>query len=275
MLFPHATIRRIRSAVCAVGYYKKPEEEVVADPYGSNFTVLGTGFLVEGDMVVTARHVLQGLKQEMERKRIPSERMSFLFEGQPHHGAVTQYSVEPVRPAWAATRTLDLGISQIAPQEGFARDIHPVTFGSAVPGIVGLDLGAFGYPQGSLSLERRDEEGNMKRYRVGPVLQRGYVSAVAPFEQPDVASRYLLDMTTSPGMSGAPVFEPYNGNVIALHTAGFAEETAFAVPLTKELVAYFAHSYLKQPEAEEIIFDAPPALVDMSWETPDDPTPPT
>ncbi len=58
-----------------------------------------------------------------------------------------------------------------------------------------------------------EEGGNISR--VGPVLQRGIVAAVCPFEDAEPHA-YLIDVMTQGGASGSPVFRIDNGEVIGV-----------------------------------------------------------
>jgi hypothetical protein len=116
---------------------------------------------------------------------------------------------------------VDLGIVAFDPPDAhWNGTAAPVAFSHRVPGALGLEVGAFGYPHGALSIERDSDDGERRVYRLGPVLQRGYLSALAPFDGSPTADRLLLDLRTSPGMSGGPVFEPYKGTVIGLNESG-------------------------------------------------------
>jgi hypothetical protein len=59
---------------------------------------------------------------------------------------------------------------------------------------------------------------------------------VAPFDNAVAVERLLLDLRTSVGMSGSPVFRPADGMVIGIHDAGIEATTAFAIPLSQTLV---------------------------------------
>jgi len=100
---------------------------------------------------------------------------------------------------------------------------------------VGRPIGMFGYPDGTSLLVNRsiDKE---RIYRFGPVLQQGYISAVAPYEGNQPISRILSDIRTVDGMSGSPVFYSDTGDVFAIHEDSNKTTTAFSIPLVKNEV---------------------------------------
>jgi len=62
-----AILLRLRHGVCAIGYLRQPLEN--ARPW---FKVVGTGFLVRKETVITNRHVLDALDSEMKSEGIPA-----------------------------------------------------------------------------------------------------------------------------------------------------------------------------------------------------------
>jgi len=95
-----------------------------------------------------------------------------------------------------------------------------------------------GYAHGSdlMKTERGETEYN---YRYGPVLQRGFISALAPFDQAEIVTRVLLDIRSATFMSGSPVFDPTSGTVLGLHNAGHDHAVSFAIPLDADRLALF------------------------------------
>jgi hypothetical protein len=76
-----------------------------------------------------------------------------------------------------------------------------------------------------------------KVYRWRPVVQRGFISAISPFDTTTEPDEILLDVRTTNGMSGAPIFRPSNGEVIGIHHSGWDDKTtALGLPLTKQNV---------------------------------------
>ena len=71
---------------------------------------------------------------------------------------------------------------------------------------------------------------------MGPVVQRGFISAISPFDSSLEPNEMLLDVRTAGGMSGAPIFRPSNGEVIGIHHSGWEATTALGLPLIKQKV---------------------------------------
>lgn len=265
-MFPYETVLSIKRAVCAIGYLKSSPAAYQADPTGSHLRLHGTGFLVRENVVLTARHVITQLQDEMENNLVPKDRAVLVFD-RPEGTTATQFLVHFARAGWTMAPTKDLGIVAFdPPTPDWADKFPPVSFSHRVPAALGLEVGAFGFPQGSLGVEKVDDTGTVRVYRFGPVLQRGYISAVAPFDGAPIAERYLLDMATSKGMSGGPLFEPYKGTVIGLHEKGLGAETAFAIPLTRSRVEAFVSAYLRMGESTPVTLEMPPAEVDPTWQ---------
>lgn len=238
MLFPPDIVKSIRSTVCAIGYLKSTEAECLADPGGSHVRLFGTGFLASRAAVVTARHVLLKLFAELDKKGLPKDRARLVFETVSGNKAIFQ-NIPFGRAVWLENETQDLGfVTFTAPSAEWSRSSTPAAFEVDSAVRVGQEVGLFGYPQGNLGIERDDDAGRRRTYRVGPVLQHGYVSAIAPTDEADNVDRYLLDVRTNVGMSGGPVFDPYTGAVVGLHDRGLAYETAFAIPLSRGRIEY-------------------------------------
>jgi trypsin-like peptidase len=97
-------------------------------------------------------------------------------------------------------------------------DVDGIPDGLAVPPIVdeaytprvGDEVGVAGYAHGSVLIRR-----NKEAVRFGPILQRGIVAALAPYEvaTPDVA---LLDLIAGPAASGSPVFDTTTGHIFGM-----------------------------------------------------------
>jgi hypothetical protein len=101
----------------------------------------------------------------------------------------------------------------------------------------------FGFAFSRVVLERQDFEGLPLRYAVGPILQQGWVSAIAPYESSHVVHRVLLDVRTSLLMHGAPVIDPGSNLVIGLHFDHRDNVTASAIPLSTPIVENHLAAY--------------------------------
>lgn len=93
----------------------------------------------------------------------------------------------------------------------------------------------YGYAFGEALLKREVGE-REKIYRFGPILQQGFISGIAPFDHAPNIDRLLLDVRTTKGMSGSPVFDPRTGRVHALHTSGIEDTVAFGIPISSDIV---------------------------------------
>lgn len=236
--FSQTHLHSIRPAVCAVGYIKTDLVAMRAAPDESHFHFAGSGFLVAPGRILTAGHVIRDLFTFVKERRISKDMACAVFDrprGDHSDLVVMQFITtyvidDPIN---------DLGIIEVWPPEDWSAQVMPLAVQEASRLRVGDEIAVFGFPQGVASVERVDKAGNRRLYRLGPVLQQGYVSAIAPTDEASHVSRYLLDINTSRGMSGGPVVDPATGTIVGLHTSGLSTETAFAYPLSCEFVDHF------------------------------------
>ena len=224
----------IRTAVCAVGYLAVTLEDYLKNPYErDHFRVKGTGFLIRENTVITNRHVIQAIRNDLIDRRIPDDRRitQFVFPGEGAGWHTSFCGVE-----FASTvddKWLDVGFMDITrqPNPAFAQ-CQPLTINDDPEGIfMGQKVAILGYPEGNDLFINRSFDSQLI-YRFGPVLQQGYISAVAPYDKPP-HSRILADIRTFGGMSGSPVFQAETGIVLGLHEDSNKETTAFSLPLLK------------------------------------------
>jgi len=230
--------KTIRKSVCAIGYLTVPMEEHKKDPTNPDFFIVGTGFLVSEDLVMTNRHVLEGLYKQEDEKGIPKEQFLISFV----------YPQKDNEPNWQLCYT---GITKsFIPNEldrpdigfiGFSREqtsndfdqCKPVVFDDLSGVNVGDPVAMWGYPTGTALLQPDlVYTQTQKLCRVGPVLQQGYISAGTPFEVEPGTLEFLLDIRTYNGMSGSPVFNPKNRKIIGIHYKGNKLTTSVAVALS-------------------------------------------
>jgi S1-C subfamily serine protease len=229
-------LRDMGCRTCAVGVLKVPPEQYAADPREPAFKICGTGFLVGPHIVLTNRHVLDGVARYLEEHGFPKSRRYVAFS-RPHGPGMAQ-TFREFEKAGTVTRPrrIDLGLVTF---RGDATDpldaVSPVVLPETFSGEVGDPVALLGYAFGETLLKR--EMGTKELlYRMGPVLQQGYISAVAPYDHSAIVDRLLLDVRTAQGMSGSPVFDPATGNVLAVHSAGLESTVAFAVPLARPMI---------------------------------------
>jgi len=228
-------------------------QDFAKDPFAPHLNVVGTGFLVRADVVFSARHVLTKAVSLCEGSR-----------GQNRIPVVAFFNTE--RPAvevrvyqwglhgWMNPPHDDVGVITIHEADSDVVAARPPldspqTFDTDV----GDPIGILGYPFGTRGLVNQDAAGASRIYRVGPVLQQGFLSAIAPFESAGRVDRLLLDIRTAAGMSGAAVISSETGLAIGVHTSGFASEPsvlAFAVPLSAEFVATIVAHLATQSAAD-------------------------
>jgi hypothetical protein len=236
LVISDSVLTRSRAAVCAIGYLKVPIEQYQEEGgKASHLHIEGTGFLVRENVVLTNGHVLRDLKGLIEEAKWPPDRLCVLFD-QTSARLISTFGKNGI----LINRSFDVGLVEIAHND----NATPVKLRETLGVHVGQHVGTLGYAYGSSLLLRDDGMGAERAYRSGPILQQGYVSALAPFPDADRVERILLDMRTSRGMSGAPVFSAEDGVVIGLHQAGLGIVTAFAVSLTIPFVNQLCHTWL-------------------------------
>jgi hypothetical protein len=252
-------IARLRSAVCAIGYLKVPLEQHANDPQPSHFHIEGTGFLVRSNVVITTRRILRLATQQAENAGLPSDRLLVRFDqtGTDENAAFLLCTF--MRRGYFSNAAVNLGAIEVPPYE----EGMPVTLGETLKVQVSQDIGALGYAYGNRLLQRDDDSGELRPYRAGPILQQGYISALAPHPSSARVERLLLDLATQGRMSGSPIFDSRVGTVIGVHEAveGAEGVTAFAMPLTTSLVNAICEPLLRATSETPVIHTRLPVPV--------------
>jgi hypothetical protein len=213
--------------------------------------------MVREDAVLTARHVVQQLEEYL--KKVPPGHSRWLDFVHPAGHAMHQWHITWEKVTLIGNPEYDLAIVGMPRSTSPAsRARTPLPFSEVLEIEVGQEIGAYGFPFGS-SLMTRPEEGEMRNYRVGPVLQQGHIAAITPYSDGTLVERLLLDMRTWYGMSGAPVFDPYSSTVIGIHQSGRETVTAFALPLTKARLSVLLEAHDKNHHGESCTIELPPA----------------
>jgi S1-C subfamily serine protease len=233
-------LREISERTCAIGVLKIADEEFAANFQRPVFKILGTGFLVAERTVLTNRHVLQNVFMYLQKEHLAGDRQHVSFVRRHPQGAVQELR-RFAKAGAVLDPHIDLGVITYAPEPTPQNELSPVRLRSNFESEIGDPVAVLGYPYGEALQLRSDEE---VLYRFGPVLQQGYISALAPHEHTDIVDRVLLDVRTSIGMSGAPVFDPESGEVLAIHSAGLDGTVAFAIPLSADLIASILPTHL-------------------------------
>lgn len=220
-------IDQTRFAVCALGYLKEPQEE--AEKKLAVLEITGTGFLVEENLVVTCAHVLADIQQTMKKLRLPPDRRWAQF-GVPLQSGEWHNQFRPFKEVEVDELT-DLAIVRILRDSTTARPARVVT--RDYQPVVGEEIAVCGYAHGTILLRS-----SPKRVveRLGPLLQRGYIAALAPFDRA-TPSALLLDLVAAPAASGSPVFLAATGEVIGVLEKGQAGKTptiSQAIPIFRD-----------------------------------------
>ena len=228
-------LSRITHGICPVGYLTIPLERYNEDTAQPYFKVVGTGFLVRPTVVMTNRHVIEGLAEKQADLGFPHEQQTLLFVtiGEGSH---LRPVVRMIRSTFTAdNQALDVGFIAFMrePPDHF-QGIEPLTFDDDYSLRVTEEIAVCGYPYGEAMLQR-----GRRVYRWGPVVQQGHVSAVSPFDgvpEGFLPTELLLDVRIAPGMSGGPIMRPADGQVVGIMHSTWESTTALGLPLTREVV---------------------------------------
>ena len=234
-------VAAMHRSVCAIGVRLVDQEQHMREPTAPHFQIIGTGFAIDNKLVLTNRHVLEAMKRHIETK------------GYDHDDLTVQF-VTPKTDGWSlhfcrvggvglcATPEEDVGLIQLPGLSELGA--RAVNFGHPPALKIGQALGLLGYADGErLQQANHGAVLNEELYRFGPILQQGYLSAVAPMHGCGVVNRLLLDIRTTGGLSGSPVFSPETGEVVGVHFASNKTTTAFAVPLDAARVDVYRHNF--------------------------------
>ncbi|MEO6590415.1 MAG: hypothetical protein ABIP06_14040 [Pyrinomonadaceae bacterium] len=149
-------LNTVRNGVCAIGYLAISEDEYKKDPTDrDHFRIAGSGFLVRENTVITNRHVIERIKTKLKNvDLVADDRIKVQFTY-------------------------------------FAEDALEICNDpSAI--FTSQEIAMFGFPGGNDLFVNKQVDSQLI-CRFGPVLQRGYISALAPFERPPI-SRILSDI---------------------------------------------------------------------------------
>jgi trypsin-like peptidase len=239
-------VKRLYSSTCAVLHMPIRHEEALASAVPDTkislpeTKVVGTGFLVRPDLVLTNRHIVKLIAAD--HKNIGHHDHWYLrFTYPASTGGISEATRRVTNLfAWldlanvGGLGRLDIGFLQFNRDDNsdFQQCI-PVEFDELTAIRVGGDVAICGFPLGNALLRLAT---GLQRF--GPLIHHGIISGVAPFDvknSRDITT-FLTDVNSAGGMSGSPVFLPENGKVIGVHFAGGEGTFGCAVPVDVQRV---------------------------------------
>ena len=171
-------LRQVRNSVAAVGYLSVPLTEYATDPTRPFFKAVGSGFLVRPTTVATNRHVIDELLRRQADLGFPDDqrRLLFVYPG-PSNTWLTSFC-RIQRFSAIDSPELDVGFCDFRrrPEKDFEQ-VMPPDIRTDEKLLIGDPVAVCGYPYGDAMLHR-----DGKVYRWGPVVQRGYISALSPYD---------------------------------------------------------------------------------------------
>ena len=240
---------RVRHSVCAIGFLLNPVKRIQAEPAQIGLDIVGTGFLVAEDLVLTNRHVMEGIDRLARKRRFKvKDRLALEFvvsDGQ----RVGRLIAQPVTVAVHTERQFDLAILKVDLSESpdQAQYVQIAQLGDPSRIVVGQDISVLGYSHGSAALIR---EGSMDQYRFGPLLQQGAVSALAPYGGVSQPEQILLDISVAGGASGSPAFSAESGEILGIVHSGVPPVYTLALPLYPDFVKGRIDAFRRELEQE-------------------------
>src|SRR3990172_11165111 len=244
---------RLHNGVCAIGYLPIPLKQWEKQAANHPFNVIGSGFLVRDTTIMTNRHVIRDLVEAADADYIPADQLFVSFIESISDRRVLN-TVRMVRRRVGVHGTnADVGFIEFKrePAEQFSK-IAPLAIDESGHLRVTEEVYVCGYPHGNRLMEKDGEI-----YRLGPVMQHGYISGLSPFGRATHPDEILLDVRTARGMSGSPVFRPGTGAVIGIHNEAIGSSvgvstTAFAIPLRRAPVIDWLSKFDESPESNEL-----------------------
>jgi V8-like Glu-specific endopeptidase len=240
-------LNTLRSGICAIGYTTVPVGTYLQNASAPYLKVLGTGFLIRNEVVITCRHVIQALLEAQEELGFPDDQRVLVFIT-PNNGAGVNIGVSTLGTFGFPTNSdIDVAFVECPRLEGpgFVL-VKALPLRRAWDLRVTQQVAVCGYPYGHAMLQR-----NRRVYRWGPVVQQGYVSALSPFDNLGGPQEMLLDVRVAGGMSGAPIFLPDDAVVIGILTSAWEATTAVGIPVTEELATQWLTQFDEFKRAQQ------------------------
>jgi len=254
-----ASAQRVIGATCAICFIPVSVDVYRQDKERTALNIVGTGFLVRPTTVITNRHVILAIEDAQASLGVTDDELYVCFchptkEGlQEEYCSIKYYSI--LRSASPRVdEALDIGFVDFEPHDkkAFEEKCRPLEVVDRCEPNIGEPVAVCGYPYGATALRTLSR----RFYRFGPIVQQGYVSAIAPFHnaRSEAIEQLLLDTRTAEGMSGAPVVRQSDGLAIGVHWGGIEATLALAVPLDKrrldEWVASHEQEHAKLGEGD-------------------------
>ncbi|MGJ5134389.1 S1 family peptidase [Bradyrhizobium oligotrophicum] len=182
---------------------------LVADIYTDRATVLGTGIVIAGHLVVTAKHVLLDLLDA----GAGSEGLTI-----DHHLCAVQLLPGPQYVIWDVKAALldpiaDLALLQLDGNPGRSHPDKPIAWRQPLvnpfPPAVGESVVGFGYRSSSIEVSQNDQGGPHVDLQDEPMASVGVVREIYAFRRDALLPFpcYQVSARFDGGMSGGPVFE--------------------------------------------------------------------
>jgi hypothetical protein len=239
-------VESLQQSTCAIGYTTIPLENYVVDPYQPHFKVIGSGFLVTNDAVMTNRHVIQGLIEAQAGSGFSDDQRVLLFTQPTTPGRWSIHVVGILALGFVTHEEVDVGlVTMLRPEIPSFASIQPLVGQSQSDFSVTESVAICGFPFGHAMLQK-----NGRVHRWGPVLQQGYVSAISPFTNTNKPNELLLDIRIAPGMSGSAVVRVSDGLVIGIVHSAWENATAVAFPLDSSKLQALVRDYENQKPKE-------------------------
>jgi hypothetical protein len=241
-MIPQDVLNTIRNGICSVGFITVPPEEFRPSTEDPVLNVIGTGFIVHSGIVMTCKHVLEGLLEYQGEMGFADNQRIAMFVRADNSGNWRAFASEIQWLSFPKTSDFDVGfIGYNSPDDPAVANPAPLTIAANKKYTVTESIAICGYPYGHQMLQR-----NEKVYRWGPVVQQGYISAVSPYDSAASVDELLLDIRIAGGMSGAPLFRITDGAVIGMVHSTWEATTALALPLTEKIVAGWVKQQLER-----------------------------
>jgi len=254
-------IQEIKKSTCSLAYSQHNLENLDDDLSRVDILkqidqVLATGFLINDNLVLTNRHVINGINEKIKDDNVSLNNFYLWFVLANKPNRITQLFIR-IESTFAIidpsdSGKLDVGFISIN-QESVPSlkdlNINPISFESLDNIVVGSDVAICGYPQGNQLLSN-----NLGLQRYGPVINSGIISAVSPFDSvnPREITTFLYDANNAGGMSGSPIFNPNNGKVFGIHYAGTPGVVSNGIPIDSQRADSWIEFFNRTAENQDI-----------------------